>query len=246
MLYIKETSKEKIKNIKDDYSIITDFDNTLTSKSSKSTWSVLSNVPKEYIEERKKQYNHYHPFELNQNIDYETKNKLMNEWWSKHINLFIKYKLSEEIINEATKMEFRKGAKTFLEEMHKKNIPVYIVSAGIGNFIEAFLKYNDCYYDNIVIYANYIEFKNGIASGTKGNVINSVNKNKVNINIKTKNIILLGDNLDDADMVDSNANTIKIGFLEEKLENKPYFLEKFDIVCIDNTSFDDIKNELFI
>ena len=58
---------------------------------------------------------HYRPIEIDETLDYDTKNRLMKEWWEKHINLFVKYKISEEIINKAAKdlrvMSFREGAK---------------------------------------------------------------------------------------------------------------------------------------
>jgi 5'-nucleotidase len=82
----------------------------------------------------------------------------MTEWWNKHINLFIKYKLSEDVVNQAAKnlrvITFRRGSKEFLEEMYKRNIPVIIISAGIGNFIEQFLIKNGCNFNNIYIVSN--------------------------------------------------------------------------------------------
>ena len=71
----------------------------------------------------------------------------MTEWWKKHIGLFIKYKLSEEVINDAAVnlrvMSFSKGAKELLKNLKDRNIPVIIISAGIGNFIEQFLIKNN-------------------------------------------------------------------------------------------------------
>lgn len=238
--------------------ILTDFDRTITVGNSDSSWSILSKsnlVPKEYVAERQELFSYYRPFEIDESLDYETKNRLMSEWWNNHIGLFIKYQLSESVINEAARnlrvMAFRDGAKEFLESMKKRNIPVIIISAGIGNFIEQFLIKNECNFDNIYIVSNFIKFENGIAVGVCDNVIHSLNKNEVSLpnNIKEiiqnrPNIILLGDSISDIKMAkeEDRKNALKIGFLEEKVdENMKYFEEQFDIVCTGNTDY----NELF-
>lgn len=107
MIIIKNGTLDKIKDWKDDsIYVLTDFDRTITVGNSESSWSILSKsnmVPREYVEERQKFFDYYRPFEINEKLDYETKNKLMTEWWNKHIGLFIKYQLSEEVINSAAK-----------------------------------------------------------------------------------------------------------------------------------------------
>ncbi len=241
--------------------VLTDFDRTITVGNSDSSWSILSKsnlVPKKYVLERQELFNYYRPIEIDETLDYETKNRLMTEWWNKHINLFIKYKLSETVINEAAKnlraMSFREGAKEFLENMKSRNIPIIIISAGIGNFIEQFLIKNDCNFDNIHIISNFIKFENRIAIGISENVIHSLNKNEVSIPDEIremikyrKNIILLGDSISDIKMVSkqNRACALKIGFLEEKAtENMKYFEEHFDVVCTDNTSYIELFDKI--
>lgn len=262
MIYIKENTLEKISkcNSENTY-VLTDFDRTLTKGSSDSSWSILSKsefVPKEYVEKRQEYYNYYRPIEIDEKLDYETKNKKMSEWWNKHINLFVKYKLKEEVINNAANdlrvMSFRNGTKEFLESMHKRKIPVIIISAGIGNFIKQFLIKNNCDFDNIFIVSNFIKFENGIAIGVKGNITHSLNKNAVylpnevkNIIKNRNNIVLLGDQISDILMAkeEDREKVIKIGFLEEKVEeNKKHYFEAFDIVCTDNTGFGEIKQKI--
>ena len=216
MITYNKEKLEKINNwIDSTIHVVTDFDRTITVGNSESSWSVLSKsnlVPEEYVKERQEFYNYYRPFEIDEALDYETKNKLMIEWWNKHINLFIKYKLKESVINDAARnlrvMSFREGAKEFLESMRDRNIPVIIISAGIGNFIEQFLIKNNCNFDNIYIIYNFIKFEDGIAVGVCENVIHSLNKNEVSLpdNIKElikdrPNIILLGDSISDIKMV---------------------------------------------
>ncbi|MBO5375877.1 MAG: HAD-IB family phosphatase [Bacilli bacterium] len=259
MIIIKNGTLERVKDWTDDsIYVLTDFDRTITVGNSESSWSILSKsnvVPKEYIEERQELFDYYRPIEIDETLDYDTKSKLMTEWWNKHIGLFVKYRLSEEVINNAAQnlrvMSFRDGAREFLKNMKDRNIPVIIISAGIGNFIEQFLIKNNCNFDNIYIVSNFLKFENGIATGVSDNVIHSLNKNEVSLpnNIKElienrKNIILLGDSTSDIRMAREEARNqaLKIGFLEEKVEeNKTYYQEQFDVVCTGNTTY----NELF-
>lgn len=263
MIIIKEGTKERINDWKcNTIHVLADFDQTLTEGSSISSWGILSKsnlVPKEYVRERQKLYEHYRPIEIDEDMDYETKNKLMIEWWNKHISLLIKYKMREEVItraaNDSKMMSFRKGAKEFLEDMRDKNIPVIIVSAGIGNFIKQFLINNKCDFDNIFIVSNFIRFEKGIATGILADVIHSLNKNEVSLPneiskfVKNRpNIILLGDTIADIRMAkeEDRNNALKIGFLDEKIEeNKKYYEEYFDIVCTDNTGYDELFSEIF-
>lgn len=264
MIYIKENTNERTENWKDNtIYVLTDFDRTLTLGSSLTSWSILSKsdlVPKNYVEERNAFYDYYRPIEIDETLDYDTKNKLMKEWWEKHINLFVKYKISEEVINKAARdlrvMAFRGYAKEFLTNMFERNIPVIIISAGIGNFIKQFLVDNEVYYDNIHIVSNFIKFENGYAIGVDDNITHSLNKNEVSFNKEIKellknrtNPIVIGDGISDLRMVSDNKrkNALKIGFLEENIgENLKIFKEEYDIVGTNNTSFEEIIKEIKI
>lgn len=121
MIYYDKSILNRINSWSDNtIHVLTDFDKTITIGSSDSSWSILSKsnlVPKEYVLERQELFNYYRPIEIDETLDYCEKNKLMTEWWNKHISLFIKYKLSETVIIEAAKnlkvMSFREGAKEF-------------------------------------------------------------------------------------------------------------------------------------
>ena len=128
--------------------VVADFDRTITNGNSKTSWSILSEsslVPKEYKNERQEFYNYYRPIEVDESLDYEYKASQMKEWYQKHIGLFVKYKITEEIFKNAATdlriMEFRPGAKEFIKLLHDNNIPLIIISAGIGNFIETYFEW---------------------------------------------------------------------------------------------------------
>ena len=179
-----------------------DFDRTIMSGSSKTSWSILANsdlVPKTYVSERQTLYDYYRSIEVSDIVDYSYILQTMKEWFQKHIKLFVKYKISKQVFEEAATnlriMEFRPYAREFIEFLHKNNIPIIIISAGIGKFIESFLEHNNCNFDNAYISSNRIIFKDGIAVGVGVNIIHSFNKNEVSlpndILEKIKNVIIL-------------------------------------------------------
>ena len=259
MIICKDNITSKIKYWGDSsIHVVTDFDRTLTIGESESSWGILSTgdfVSPEYIEDRNRLYKKYRPIEIDETMDWEKKNKYMIEWWNKNISLFIKYKLKEEVIKNAIKdvkiMRFRDGAIEMLKSFYKRNIPVIIISAGIGNFIELFLKLHGCYFDNIFIMANFIKFEEGIAVGIEDMVIHSLNKNEVSLPDKIldklknrNNIILMGDNSSDINMIseEKRKEALKIGFLEENvLENKSLYEKIYDVVCMDKTNFKELN-----
>ena len=113
--------------------------------------------------------------------------------------------------------------------------------------------WNNCYFDNVYISSNKIIFQNGIAVGVEDNIIHSLNKNEVSLpkyileKLKDKNnVILLGDQLSDLNMVDSSKHNlvINIGF-----QSDDYPLEtltsNYDIVCESKDDYIKLKNLLF-
>ena len=261
-MFINNNSKELIKNINyNNCYIVTDFDRTITSKKSKNTWSVLSNnkeIPSDFINERQKLYNKYRPIELNETIDYNEKTKLISEWFKECIGLFPKYKIKKDVFEKASLdseiMDFRTGAKNFLKHLAKKKVPLIIISAGIGNFIECFLKNNNCLFDNSYIFSNKIIFKDGISIGVEKDIIHSLNKNKVLFPIEIKKeiskkdiVIVLGDQISDSKMIEEDKKQLlKIGFYEEDTNvDIDLFKDNFDIVCSKKDNYNDLLNLLF-
>lgn len=233
-------------NLKSIY-IITDFDHTITSKDSESSWEVFQHVlPQEYLKESTKDAKYYLPFENNEKIDKEKKTLLMDEWYTKHLNLLIKYKLTSPDIKKSLKnktINLRKDAQELFKTAYEYNIPIIILSAGISNIIEEFLKENNCLYDNVYIISNIIKFKDGIIKTFRDKMIHSMNKGEIKLPPKVKEIIknkqeaiLLGDNLSDIKMAPQNKKIIKVGFLTNEDEKATYY-KNFDIVYPADASF---------
>lgn len=242
--------------------IISDFDKTITSEKSKNTWSVLSKsnkTPIGFIEERRNLYEKYGPIELDEELDYKEKYDLMNEWFKKCIELFSKYKISKNLFDKIALdpqiMDFRKGAQDFIKFLANKSIPLIIVSAGIGNFIESFLKNNNCLFDNSYIFSNKIVFKDGISIGVENDIIHSLNKSEISMpldiqkKISEKNtVILLGDQISDSKVVGSDINNqvLKIGFYPKNSNvDINLYIDNFDIVCNEKDDYNDLLDLLF-
>ena len=262
-MFIKENIKTVLpfQNFNDVY-VVADFDRTITKGNSQTSWSILAKsnlLPSSYVKERQELYEKYRPIELDETLEPSIKSNLIKEWFQKHIELFSKYQLNEELFEKAATdlriMEFRPKAKEFIEFLHENNIPLIIISAGIGNFIESFLKHHNCYFNNIYVSSNKILFKDGIACGVDKNIIHSLNKNEVSLptEISKKlqgrnNVVLLGDQISDLKMVDTNAHdcVVSICFIPDDCKEKLELLKSnFDIVCEKSDDYDIVKNLLF-
>jgi 5'-nucleotidase len=264
MIYISEAGKEKIKNLDiNKIHILADFDKTITEHRNFSSWQVLREGElkgTDYAREANEQYAKYRPIETDYTLSDEYRDMMLKQWWREHFGLFAKHKLSEEFIarvaQDVSIMKFRPGADRFMCAMHDKGVPFVIISAGIGNFIEGLLRREKCLFDDVFVLANFIAFSDGIATGVDGAVIHSLNKNETALPeaIKDKlgkrpDIILFGDGIDDIKMAaaEKREGALKIGFLEDNVEqNLEAFRDAFDIVCTDNTTFDDINKILKI
>lgn len=235
--------------------IVTDFDHTLTTKNSQNCWGVLSTIPnisKDYITQSIKNNDYYFPIEQDDSIDYEIKNKMMKKWYQNHAELLVQYNLKEIDINEVSKKNsivLRKGVVDFLKYTNEKKIPVIIISAGISNIIEGVLKKNNCFFNNVYVISNIFKFKDGKLKSLRNNIIHSLNKNKVEVPPKIKEIlknkdevIIIGDNTGDTLMkVKEESETYKIGFLNYKDDLKiKEFKKFFDIIYTNNNDFNDI------
>ena len=168
----------------------------------------------------------------------------MVEWYKKSMDILYRYGLTYSGLLESLqkgRLEFRKGAKEFLKNLHQKKVPVIILSAGIGNVIEEFFKMNQCNYDNICIISNFLQFKDDKMQRFTNPIIHSMNK-KMDSSLsiewqekieKKEYAILCGDIIEDIKMVrkEDLDKTITIGFLNEKIEeNLKFYQQNYDVV----------------
>lgn len=252
MIYIN--NQEKLDNFKkESFYIITDFDRTLTTKESEPSIGIVPRyLGGKCLEERMKIFNYYRPLELDYTLDVIEKQKIMKEWANKSFTLVSKY-ITEDNIDKAIEnanMHLRKGAKEFLLKMNSMNIPVIIMSSGVGNIVKAFLEKEKCLFDNIKIVSNFYEFKNGETYIDLKNIMATVNKEykKIPEDIRNEieqkeNTLLFGDLIEDIKMANEEklSNTITFGFLDANVEqNLETYKNNFDIVLTDNNNFNDV------
>jgi 5'-nucleotidase len=269
---IEKIKKQISKGGVDKFHVIADFDRTLTKefvdgKRIPSVISILrdgSILSSDYDKKAHELFNKYHPIETNPNLSLEDKKKAMHEWWKTHFELLIKSGLNKkdlEKVVDSNKIQFRKGANNFMNFLHNKHIPLLIFSsAGIGDTIQMLIKKRISFYDNIHVITNIFEWdEKGNAISVKKPIIHSMNKDETLIQnhpsfgfIKNrKNVILLWDSIGDIGMVKGfdYDNLIKIGFLNDKIEeNLELYKENFDIVLLNDSSMDyvnELLKELF-
>lgn len=259
MEYINKEKIENIKLTKENMYVLLDFDKTITSYESLDSWAVAGMAADEGCEKEVNDlYDKYRPIEMDYNISYEEKYKKMEEWYNSCMELYYKYHLNREKLKEAVKnsgLIFRKGAKEFLEYTYENNIPVIILSAGVGSVIKEFLKEKNCFFDNIFLISNtFLYDEKGNAFKLENSLIHTMNKT-VEGHLKGKRKeefekrpyrLLFGDTIEDIDMAPKKdlEKTIRVGFLDEALENLSTYRENFDIVLTKEDATFDIARKI--
>jgi 5'-nucleotidase len=244
--------------------VVADFNKTLThafidnEKVSTSFASIRDNnyLGEEYINKAKEYFQRFHPVEISKDVSFEEKDKAMDEWWKKHFEILIEYGITKKVfleIIEKGKVRLRKGVKEFFEFCKDKNVPIVIISSGLGDFIPEMLEKEGIFFENVYVYANMFKFDSqGNAIGLGEEITHTVNKRIKSVEeigfymeIKDKkNIILLGDDLTDLKMSEgfNYANILKVGFLNENADTDlPLYKENFDFIVLNDGEFDSVN-----
>ena len=265
MIYInneKKIKELKQKISKDNICVFLDYDKTITSSESEDSWASTANrkvMGQEISNDLDKLYEKYGPIEFDYSMDITEREKYIIEWYDKCMELYYTYHLTEQKLKESidnSNLILRDGVKEFLFKLYKNDIPVIILSAGIGNVIEQSLKKEKCYYNNIHMISNFIKFDdNGNMIKFCDNMIHSLNKNidKLgNLQLKEKieakeYRIVIGDLVEDIYMMGKypEDKSLKIGFLNKNItENLEVYNKNFDIVLTKENNFYDIEKFL--
>jgi cytosolic 5'-nucleotidase 3 len=244
--------------------IIADFDKTLTKAfvEGQASPSAIAQIrqgnylPEEYSRRAHELFDTYHPIEVSTELEQSYKNEKMNEWWRKHFDLLIEYKISKQILNTVVKsksLEFRTGALEFIDTLDKHSIPLVIMSAGLGDMIVGYLEQEGRMYDNVKVVSNFFEFdQEGFVLKPTEPIIHSLNKHEVVLHSfpfykeleHRQNVLLLGDNLDDIGMIEGfdYKNLIKIGFLNDDVEKRLEFYNKvYDVIITDDGDMSEVQ-----
>ncbi|KAJ8019985.1 Cytosolic 5'-nucleotidase 3A [Holothuria leucospilota] len=265
---VEELVTQLIKGGKDMLQVVSDFDKTMSrhsynGKRVPSCHGVLDNsefLPESYRTEAWKLRNKYYPIEMSATVKLEEKYQAMVEWWSTAHGLLVNCDLTQSKVAQIvakSEIRLRDGVNQTLELLHQNNVPLLIFSAGVGDILKEAIRQKAFLYENIFVISNFMDFNTeGKLVGFKGELIHTFNKHEVAVhhpevfekNKSRKNIILLGDTLGDLTMVDGmpyKENVLTIGFLNDHIsENLEEYKRRYDIVLVDEGSFDLVKTIL--
>ncbi|XP_005726157.1 cytosolic 5'-nucleotidase 3 [Pundamilia nyererei] len=196
----------------------------------------------------------YYPIEIDTTLSVEEKLPLMVEWWTKAHELLVNQKIKKDGLAKAVRdsdAKLRDGYKDFFDHLHEHSIPLLIFSAGIGDILEEVIRQTEVFHPNVKVISNYMDFdESGVLKAFKGELIHIYNKREGALlntghfqELRTQtNVLLLGDSLGDLNMADGvqdMENILKIGFLNDKVEErKQSYLDSYDIVLIKDESLD--------
>lgn len=259
-----EKKKQKFKNESENTFIITDFNRTLTktfkdNKKLKTSFAQIREgnyLGKDYAGKANALFAQYYPIEKDPLISKEEKVPQLVKWWKEHLQLMVEYNLTKENIRDSImKNTFaREGLEELINYTNEKEIPFVIISSGLGNIADEFLKMNDLRKENVSILSNMVNFSKEKATGIGERIIVPFNKDKVKIDLpevkERKNIILIGDDLFDLDLIKKAdySEVLKIGFLnsinkvDEKVLNQ--FKENFDLIITRDGSLEPVNQLL--
>uniref|UniRef100_A0A667Y9R0 5'-nucleotidase n=1 Tax=Myripristis murdjan TaxID=586833 RepID=A0A667Y9R0_9TELE len=236
--------------------IITDFDMTLSKfsvngKRCPSCHHIVENcnlVTEEGRQMLLQLKNKYYPIEIDPHLTMEEKYPFMVEWYFKSHTLLVEQRIQKDKLPEVVRESdaaLREGYEQFFDRLHQHSVPVFIFSAGLGDILEEIMQQASVYHPNIKVVSNFMDFDdNGVLRGFKGELIHVYNKHDGALRntdyfkqVKDNcNIILMGDSLGDLNMADGVPNVenmLKIGFLNDKVEERlEKYLDSYDIVLV--------------
>lgn len=234
--------------------ILSDFDKTLTravvdGQASPSVIAQLRNNKilehADYSRRANALFDKYHRFETDPRLDLAERTAQMKKWWNEHHQLLIECGINQKSIDEVVAkrtLKFRDGALNFIDALHARAVPLVIMSAAPAYMIARYLSQDGRLYDNVKIIANWYVFDDaGQMVGVREPVIHSLNKREITLDgfpefekiRDRKNVVLLGDNPEDIEMVTGfdYENLIKIGFYNQPTDERlSDYQRQFDAV----------------
>ncbi|NWI18842.1 5NT3B nucleotidase, partial [Crypturellus soui] len=254
--------------------VISDFDMTLSrfgcnGRRCPTSHNILDNsrvVSEEGRRQLKDLLHYYYPIEIDPNRTLEEKRPLMVEWWSKAHELLAQQEILKgdipQIVRESDVMlrypgHSEDGFDELFNQLHEHNVPLFIFSAGVGDILEEIIRQANVFHPNVNVVSNYMDFDDkGVLRRFKAPLIHTYNKNNSvlrdteyfqQLSARTS-ILLLGDSMGDltmADGVPSVENILKIGFLNDKVEERRgNYLDAYDVVLESDETLDVVNGIL--
>jgi len=223
----------------DNLIVITDFDATLTTGDSEQCHDLCA-VSKVMPKEFRDKFAPLLDWAANPDIDGV-------EWWDRAHALMVRFgvpkrQLIPRLVREA-KMIPRPGALELLKRLEELDIPVLIVSAGLSDVIEEFLRQHGALSENITVCSNRLNYaadmtpksvapEPPITSFTKAYAYSS-SSSFFEQHASRKTVIVLGDSVTD---VDASKNVpydhlLSVGFLNSRPDGLAH-AKAFDAVVL--------------
>ncbi|XP_060945986.1 cytosolic 5'-nucleotidase 3-like isoform X4 [Limanda limanda] len=236
--------------------VISDFDMTLTrfahnGKRCPTCHNILDNsmlITEDCKVKLKNLLDKYYPIEIDSTRSIAEKLPLMVEWWTQAHELLVQQEIRKDklaIVVQQSEAMLREDFQLFFDHLHEHSIPLLIFSAGIGDVLEEVIRQAGVFHPNVKVFSNYMDFDEcGVLKAFKGVLIHIYNKREGALlntghfeELRARpNVVLMGDSLGDltmADGVQDMENILKIGFLNDKVdERKQSYLDSYDIVLI--------------
>ena len=258
---VEEKLRKLVTDGPDNLQVIVDFDYTLTRAHKDGvnvdcSWGVLENykeLPSSYHTKVRAAKDKYYPIELDMSISVEDKIPVMIEWYKVANSCLAESGVQRSWLPKMVKesnCELRDDTDKMMEMLDDANIPVLVMSAGVGDLISEILKHFNLLKKNTSVVSNFLQFDDeGNILGLTGDMIHMYNKAEViqkksqegdNNNGSRKNVIVMGDSLGDLEMAagvkDPNL-ILTIGFLNKNIDTSlPKYRDSFDIVLVDDQS----------
>ncbi|KAG7231738.1 hypothetical protein INR49_009982 [Caranx melampygus] len=252
LLYMMPQFEKTTVHMRDPERIITDFDMTLSKfaingKRCPTCHNIIDNcklVTEECRQKLLQLKNTYYPIEIDPNLTMEEKYPFMVEWYFKSHSLLVEQRIEKDKLPEVVRESdaaLREGYEQFFDRLQQHNVPVFIFSAGLGDVLEEIIHQAGVYHPNVKVVSNFMDFDD---NGFKGELIHVYNKRESALRNTEyfkqqkdySNIVLMGDSLGDLSMADgasSVENILKIGFLNDKVEELlDKYMDSYDIVLV--------------
>ncbi|MCQ2452691.1 MAG: HAD-IB family phosphatase [Oscillospiraceae bacterium] len=147
--------------------VICDFDGTITTADSDKTMNAMAKYcgyDSEFAKARDALYQEYAP--QVEKAEGDEKRKLERKWWTAQMNLLQKAPLTPEAyVDAANKLNFtiREEAAELLAYCEEHEIPVFVVSAGLGNLAIPLLAFSGNLSMNMRVLSNFVRYEEGKA-----------------------------------------------------------------------------------
>lgn len=139
-------------------------------------------LPMEYSEQAKHLYGKYRPMEIDPTLSLNEKANAMRDWMSAAQNLLKGIEFDSHEMEELAKScneILRDGTEELFEKLYNTQVPIIVFSAGLGDMVEAVLRYHNALYDNVKVISNFLKYNGNHLDGFKNDVlIHAYNKNE--------------------------------------------------------------------